>query len=105
MESDMTSKQEPNTAPVPIKAVERYRAAKAAIKQWEEVAAKARGEIEAALGENETGTYKGKPVVLYKHGKRTALDQKLLAELYPDVKAECMATTATRTMTLVDTDE
>lgn len=98
-------KSEPGTAAVPAKAVERYRAAKAAIKQWEDVAAKARAEIEKALGENETGTVRGVPVVSWKHVKSTRLDQGLLKKLHPEVHAECMVVSESRRFVPIDPEE
>jgi hypothetical protein len=91
-----------NAKAVPQKAVDTYRKAQEAIEQWTKIRTKARAEIEKALGDAETGTVRGTPVVNWRRGKRTALNQKLLGELYPDVKAECMDTTETRTFTLVE---
>ena len=43
--------------------LEQYRHALAKIKEWEEVADVARSHIEASLGDNEIGLYKGQEVV------------------------------------------
>lgn len=92
-----------NEKAVPLKAVQNYRKAQEAIEQWTKIRTKARDEIEKALGDAETGTVRGTPVVNWRRSKRTALSQKLLTQLYPEVKAECMETTETRTFTLVET--
>ena len=94
-----------NEHPVPLKAIERYRAAQAAIKKWEEVKAAARAEIEKALGEAETGTVYGIPVVTYKHVKSNRLNQELLKTLHPDVHAECMEISESRRFVLVEHQE
>lgn len=58
-----------NERPVPQKAVETLRAANAAIVQWERIAKKARADIEKALGDAETGTVRGEPVVTWTYGE------------------------------------
>lgn len=67
--------------------------------QQEELAA-IRAELEQTikdhLGDAETGTLDGTPAIRWRHGKRTALSQKLLKELYPAVFAECHEVTPTR---------
>lgn len=61
-----------------------------------EVEKTARAAVEEALGDNDAGTVDGFLVISWKAHKRTALDQKLLKSLYPDVDAECRTTTEVR---------
>lgn len=70
------------------------------IKAKQDELAAVRAELEQAvkdrLGNAESGTISGQPVVCWKHGKRTALSQKILKDLHPLVYAECCETTVTR---------
>ena len=70
--------------------------------EWTEYENAARAEIEHVLGGRDTGTLDGHVVVRYTTTKRTALDQKLLAALYPDALAQCKSTTEVRRFTIVE---
>lgn len=71
-----------------------YLAAKAAEAENKALAAAAREELLAALGDTETtGMIDGKVAVTREETKRTALSQTLLRQLHPDAVAECMETT------------
>lgn len=52
--------------------------------------------VQAALGDDDTGTLDGKPVIAWKTHKRTALDQKHLKASFGDVFAECQTTSEVR---------
>lgn len=62
----------------------------------------ARAAIEAALGDHDEGSLDGEPVIRWRFHKRTALDQKLLKEVFPDVFEECRRTTEVRRFELVE---
>lgn len=72
---------------------------RAELKQLEE---DARDAIEAALGDAEEGTVDGHVVVTWKTHKRTALDQKLLRKMYPEVAESCKNTTEVRRFEVVE---
>lgn len=103
MATKKAPKIEQNHAVIPARVWDRYKAARKAAEQWAEAQKNARAEIEELLGDNEIGELEdGTAVVLWKTGKRTSLDQKLLAQLYPNVLEECKAISETRTFKLVD---
>lgn len=54
------------------------------------------------LGENETGTVNGVPVVTYRSTLRITLSQRLVKELHPEVARQCGEITEVRTFLLVD---
>lgn len=58
--------------------------------------------VQAALGDAEFGSIDGELAVTWKTTKRRALDQKLLAELYPDVAEECKSVTEVRRFEVCD---
>jgi predicted phage-related endonuclease len=64
----------------------------------------ARDAVEAALGDHDVGSLDGEPVVMWRFTKRTALDQKLLKELFPDVFEECKRTTEVRRFEVLEPD-
>ncbi|CAB5216899.1 hypothetical protein UFOVP199_5 [uncultured Caudovirales phage] len=69
----------------------------------EVVIATAREKIEAALGDSETGTIHGQPVVRWTWVTTNRFDQKLAKSvLAPDVLAQCMTESKSRRFTLVD---
>jgi len=70
-----------------------WRAAKTKAAEWKTAADELSAVIVTALGDAEIGTVDGKPIVSYKRFKKTALSQKLLKQLHPDVFAECTETT------------
>jgi predicted phage-related endonuclease len=74
------------------------KAEKAKIKEIEDAA---KAVIEEALGDSDEGTVDGETVVVWKSHKRTALDQRLLKQLFPDAAAECMSTTEVRRFEVV----
>lgn len=82
--------------------VELLKWAKAREAEVKQVKETARAAIEAALGDDDTGTVDGEVVVTWKGHKRTALDQKLLRQLYPEVDAECRTTTYVRRFEIHD---
>ena len=63
--------------------LEQYRHALAKIKEWEEVGDVARSHIEAALGDNEVGLYKGQQVVKFTSVVSTRFDVKRAKEILP----------------------
>lgn len=75
---------------------------KAEIKQIEETA---RAEIEAALGDHDDeGSLDGEPVIRWRFHKRSALDQKLLKETFPEVFETCKRVTEVRRFEVVEPD-
>ena len=78
-----------------------YLAAKDAKAEAAALMDQAKDELLAGLGDVETvGEIDGKIAVSREESKRTALSQKLLRELHPDVHAECMETTTTVKVTI-----
>ena len=63
--------------------LEQYRHALAKIKEWEEVADVARSHIEASLGDNEIGLYKGQEVVRFTTVTSMRFDVKRAKEILP----------------------
>lgn len=72
--------------------------AKAAI---EEELKTLRGRIEDALGDDDTGTILGVPVVTWKFGKRRSLDQRALRAAHPELVEEFTTLSETRTFKVV----
>lgn len=62
----------------------------------DELEAGAKAAIQEAMGGDDTGTLDGATVITWKTTKRTALDQKLLKSLHPEVFAECVSTSEVR---------
>lgn len=91
-----------NTAAVPAKAIAQYKAAQAAIKQWEEAKAKARADIEKAMGDAEIGTIRGKAVASWPHIKSNRLDQTALKREQPEIHALYVKTAESRRFTLIE---
>jgi hypothetical protein len=77
--------------------VDNWRAARAKEAEWKRAKEELAAAILAVLGDAELGTIAGRPVVSYKRIKKTALSQKLLQRLHPDVFAECVETTESNT--------
>ena len=67
-----------------------------------EVETAARAAVEAALGDDDTGTMDGHPVITWKFHKRTALDQGFLKQAYPDLYETCKRTTEVRRFEVLD---
>lgn len=76
--------------------VDLYREAQARIKEWEEIAKKARTSIEERMGESEVGTIDGKPAIRWVYINSTRLDQTLLKGQHPDVYQACQTTSTSR---------
>jgi predicted phage-related endonuclease len=76
--------------------VELLRWCKARKKEIADVEATARARVEEALGEDESGTLDDELAITWRHSKRTSLDQKMLAKLWPEAYAECKTTSAVR---------
>lgn len=63
----------------------------------------ARAQIEAALGDHDDeGSLDDEPVIRWRFHKRSALDQKLLKETFPDVYETCKRTTEVRRFEVVE---
>ena len=80
--------------------IEILRFAKERIAELTELEKTARAAIEAAMGDADTGTLDGKVAIFWQHGKRTALNQKLLKEKFHDIWFECLETSPTRRFTI-----
>ena len=63
--------------------LDQYRQALVKIKEWEEIGDVARSHIEAALGDNEIGLYKGQEVVRFSTVSATRFDVKRAKEILP----------------------
>jgi hypothetical protein len=86
--------------------LEQYRHALAKIKEWEEVGDVARSHIEAALGDNEVGLYKGQQVVKFTSVVSTRFDVKRAKEILPPQVLDVLNVQSThRRFTLVSQDE
>lgn len=86
--------------------LEQYRHALAKIKEWEEVGDVARSHIEAALGDNEIGLYKGQQVVKFSTVTSTRFDVKRAKEILPPQVLDVLNVQSThRRFTLVSQDE
>lgn len=62
----------------------------------------ARAAVEEALGDADTGTLDGEPVVAWRFYKRRALDQKALKASFKDVYEACLRATEVRRFDLLD---
>lgn len=71
-----------------INTVTAYRDVVTQITELEKTKAKLRTDLVGALGEYETATSNGRSLYTYKSSTRKTLDQKALAELYPDTVAD-----------------
>jgi predicted phage-related endonuclease len=82
--------------------LEQYRHALAKIKEWEEVADVARSHIEASLGDNEIGLYRGREVVRFTAVTSTRFDTKRAKEILPPQVLDVLQVQSThRRFTLV----
>jgi predicted phage-related endonuclease len=82
--------------------LEQYRHALAKIKEWEEVADVARSHIEASLGDNEVGLYKGREVVRFTSVTSMRFDTKRAKEILPPQVLDVLQVQSThRRFTLV----
>jgi predicted phage-related endonuclease len=82
--------------------LEQYRHALAKIKEWEEVADVARSHIEASLGDNEIGLYRGREVVRFTSVTSTRFDTKRAKEILPPQVLDVLQVQSThRRFTLV----
>lgn len=86
-------------------ALHRYRQAREQIATWTEIADQARARLEQQLGERQTGTVDGLPVIRWARVKSTRLDQTLVKSLHPGVHAECQTTSESRRFTVVSANE
>lgn len=85
--------------------LEQYRHARAKIKEWEEVADVARSHIEASLGDNEIGLYKGQEVVRFTNVITTRFDVKRAKEMLPPQVLDLLQVQSNqRRFTLVEQD-
>lgn len=71
------------------------------ISQLKEVMKEHRALIEEKMGDQETGTVDGKPVITWKTYKQTRLNQKYLALNFAGVFDVCKETTETRRMEIL----
>lgn len=86
-----------NTTPLDTIAavVDNWRAARTKEAEWKKAKEELAAVILAALGDAETGTIDGQPILSHKRIKKTGLSQTLLKQLHPDVFAECLETKET----------
>lgn len=61
-----------------------------------ELEASAKDAVQAALGDDDTGTIDGDPAVTWKTHKRTSLDQRYFKKTFPEIYAECQVTSEVR---------
>lgn len=61
-----------------------------------------RARIEDELGDDDTGTLLGVPVVTFKYGKRRTLDQRALKAAHPDLVEEFTTVTESRTFRMAN---
>lgn len=106
---DLAREDEPAPASVPLDhlaerwAMLRYASAKA--KEWSDIAKEARADIEEALGDAETGTIDGKPVVRFYWRKTRRLNQAALKADHPEVIAAYTTPTEERRFEPVKEEE
>lgn len=82
--------------------LKRFRDLKAQADDIEEMMKNARSKIEEAMGESETATLDGVPVVSWKHVETERLDvKKVRAALTPEVFAQFAAVTKSRRFSLL----
>jgi hypothetical protein len=82
--------------------LQQYRHALVKIKEWEEVADVARSHIEASLGDNEIGLYRGQEVVRFTSVTSTRFDTKRAKEILPPQVLDVLQVQSThRRFTLV----
>lgn len=91
-----------NAVEIPAPLVNELRHARAQIAKWQEIADAYRSTIEQLMGQHDTATVDGQPVVHWTHVKSTRLDQSLLKSLHPEVFAECQSATTSRRFALAD---
>ena len=82
--------------------MEALRWAKQRRAELKDVEDQARDAIEQALGSDDEGTLDGHAAVAWKAHKRTALDQKYLKKMFPEVAQECMVTSEVRRFEVID---
>lgn len=85
--------------------VQLHRDMTTAIAALEERRKAAREHIEAAMGEHETGTVAGVPVVRWTHVTSKRLDQRKAKQLLGDRVDEAMVETTSRRFALVDAED
>lgn len=86
--------------------LEQYKNALGQIKQLQEVADVARSHIESALGDNQIGMYRNRPVVRWSFVESTRFDTKRARELLPPQVVDALEVKSTsRRFTIVNEDE
>lgn len=65
----------------------------------------ARGAVEEAMGEADTGTLDGEVAITWKRHKRRSLDQKALAAAHPETVEEFRTTTEVRKFEVMEPDD
>jgi predicted phage-related endonuclease len=86
--------------------LEQYRSALLKIKEYEEIADVARSRIEAALGDAQTGLYKGQEVVRWTNVTSTRFDVKRAKEILPPQVLDLLQVqNTTRRFSLVSNEE
>ncbi|ASR85562.1 hypothetical protein SEA_SYRA333_61 [Mycobacterium phage Syra333] len=73
--------------------------------KWADIEKAAKAAIEEALGADDEGEIGGEVVVRLNRSKVNRLDTKLVKSLYPDVAAECMSTSSSTRLDLVENTE
>lgn len=81
--------------------IELYREAGSKIAEWTEIRDKVRAAIEQRMGEHETGTVAGQPVVRWVHVTSNRVDTTLLKANHPDVYRACVTPQTSRRFTVV----
>lgn len=66
---------------------------RAEIKELED---QAKAVVQAAMGDDDTGTIDDQPAITWKAHKRTALDQSYLKKQFSDIYQECLTTSEVR---------
>lgn len=96
-----TKKQDPNSAAVPQRAVDKLRTAREQKKRWEEAERDAKREIMDALGGKGVGTVRGETVVTVTTTKQSRIDVTALRNELPDVAATYTVLTPVETLRIV----
>jgi predicted phage-related endonuclease len=86
--------------------LEQYRNAVLKIKEWEEIADVARSHIESALGDAQSGLYKGQEVVRWTNVTSTRFDVKRAKEILPPQVLDLLQVQSTsRRFSLITNEE
>jgi predicted phage-related endonuclease len=78
---------DPSRVPIPGKLIDKLRHAREMQSTWADVEKEARTEIEQIMGDAETATYRGQPVITWKPVKSNRFDQAAFKKEHPDLHA------------------